>query len=86
MSFSFKTYMKHFLAVVIFSVISLAYFNPVLSGKAIFQNDIKQYIGMSKQQKDFRLANDELVMLFRVIKEVEHHHRDGDQSFTALLI
>lgn len=51
--------MKHFLAVVIFSIISLAYFNPVLSGKAIFQNDIKQYIGMSKQQKDFRLANGE---------------------------
>lgn len=49
--------MKHFLAVVIFSIISLAYFNPVLSGKAIFQNDIKQYIGMSKQQKDFSLAN-----------------------------
>ena len=59
MSFSFKTYMKHFLAVVIFSIISIAYFNPVLSGKAIFQNDIKQYIGMSKQQKDFNLTNGE---------------------------
>ena len=59
MSFSFKTYMKHFLAVVIFSIISIAYFNPVLSGKAIFQNDIKQYIGMSKQQKDLNLTNGE---------------------------
>lgn len=59
MSFSLKTYMKHFLAVIVFSIISLAYFNPVLSGKAIFQNDIKQYIGMSKQQKDFSLANGE---------------------------
>ena len=59
MSFSFNTFMKHFLTVIVFSIISLAYFNPVLSGKAIFQNDIKQYIGMSKQQKDFSLANGE---------------------------
>ena len=59
MNFSFKSYLKHFLAVIVFSIISVAYFNPILSGKAIFQNDIKQYIGMSKQQQDFSLANGE---------------------------
>lgn len=37
-----------------FVVISLLYFNPVLSGKQIFQSDIKHYIGMAKQQNDFR--------------------------------
>lgn len=39
--------------------LSLAYFNPVLSGKQIFQSDIMHYIGMSKQQADFRAATGE---------------------------
>ncbi len=37
-----------------FAIASLAYFSPVLQGKQIFQNDIKHYKGMSKQQTDFR--------------------------------
>lgn len=37
-----------------FVAVSLLYFNPVLSGKQIFQSDIKHYIGMAKQQNDFR--------------------------------
>tara|TARA_R110002049_G_scaffold306635_1_gene505448 strand:+ start:22992 stop:25388 length:2397 start_codon:yes stop_codon:yes gene_type:complete len=54
MPFSFKKILPHLLVLVGFIVLSLAYFNPVLSGKRLFQNDIKQYIGMSKQQTDFR--------------------------------
>ena len=50
----FKKYFPHLLIIVGFVVVSLSYFNPVLQGKAIFQNDIKNYIGMSKQQTDFR--------------------------------
>ena len=38
---------------------SLAYFNPVLQGKKIFQSDIVQYTGMAKQQNDFREATGE---------------------------
>lgn len=49
-----KRLLPHGLAILGFVILSLAYFNPVLSGKSIFQNDIKQYIGMSKQQTDFR--------------------------------
>ncbi|TWO32931.1 YfhO family protein [Seonamhaeicola sediminis] len=59
MPFSFKKFLPHILILLGFVVISLAYFSPVLQGKVIFQNDIKQYIGMSKQQKDFRAETGE---------------------------
>ncbi|TVZ59582.1 hypothetical protein NA63_2117 [Flavobacteriaceae bacterium MAR_2010_105] len=54
MQSTFKKILPHVLVLVGFIIISLAYFNPVLSGKAIFQSDIMHYIGMSKQQNDFR--------------------------------
>ncbi len=54
MSFSIKRIIPHILVIIGFLVVSLAYFNPVLQGKQIFQSDIMQYIGMSKQQKDFK--------------------------------
>ena len=54
MQFSFKKILSHLLIVLSFIVVSLAYFNPVLKGKSIFQSDIMHYIGMSKQQNDFR--------------------------------
>ncbi|WP_346881560.1 YfhO family protein [uncultured Algibacter sp.] len=59
MPFSIKKTFPHILVLVGFIVISLAYFSPVLKGKAIYQNDIVQYIGMSKQQKDFKAATGE---------------------------
>lgn len=54
MQFSFKKFLPHLLVLIGFVVISLAYFSPVLQGKQIFQSDIMHYIGMSKQQKDFK--------------------------------
>lgn len=54
MQLSFKKILPHLLVLIGFVVVSLWYFSPVLQGKSIFQNDIKQYIGMSKQQKDFK--------------------------------
>ena len=54
MQFSLKKSLPHVLVLIGFIIISLAYFNPVLSGKQIFQSDIMQYIGMSKQQNDFK--------------------------------
>ncbi len=54
MHFSFKKVLPHVLVLLGFIIISLAYFNPVLKGKVIYQSDIVQYIGMSKQQKDFK--------------------------------
>ncbi|WP_417213498.1 YfhO family protein [Bizionia sp.] len=54
MQFSIKKCLPHILVLVGFICVSLAYFSPVLKGKEIYQSDIKQYIGMSKQQKDFK--------------------------------
>lgn len=59
MHFSLKKIFPHLLILVGFVVVALLYFSPVLQGKAIFQNDIKQYIGMSKQQKDFKAETGE---------------------------
>ncbi len=46
----------HLLAIFSFILISLIYFYPVLEGKKIAQSDIAQYIGMAKEQNDFRQA------------------------------
>lgn len=59
MQLSFKKFLPHILMIIGFVVVSLLYFNPVLSGKQIFQSDIKHYIGMAKQQKDFKEATGE---------------------------
>jgi hypothetical protein len=49
-----KKFLPHFLVLVGFVIVSLFYFSPVLEGKKIFQSDIVQYIGMAKEQNDFR--------------------------------
>ncbi|WP_037321410.1 YfhO family protein [Salegentibacter sp. Hel_I_6] len=49
-----KKFLPHLLVLVGFVIISLFYFSPVLEGKKIFQSDIVQYIGMAKEQNDFR--------------------------------
>ncbi|WP_299781123.1 YfhO family protein [uncultured Formosa sp.] len=59
MSFSIKRFLPHLLVFIGFVIISLAYFSPVLKGKEIFQSDIMHYIGMSKQQKDFKAQTGE---------------------------
>ncbi|OBX21441.1 membrane protein YfhO [Gelidibacter algens] len=59
MALSLKRFLPHLLIIIGFIALSLAYFSPVLSGKQIFQSDIMQYIGMSKQQTDFRAATGE---------------------------
>lgn len=49
-----KRFLPHILVVLGFVIVSLAYFNPVLSGKMLYQNDIKHYESMAKQQNDYR--------------------------------
>ena len=53
-----KKITPYLFALVTFVIVSLAYFSPVLEGKKIFQSDIAQYLGMSKEIKDFRLEHD----------------------------
>lgn len=57
MNFSIKKAVPYLIAIIAFIVISLAYFSPVLEGKKIFQNDIKQFTGMAKEVNDFRKDN-----------------------------
>ena len=59
MQFSIKRIGPHLFILVGFVILSLAYFSPVLKGQQIFQSDIMQYIGMSKQQKDFKAETGE---------------------------
>lgn len=54
-----KGFLPHLIVLILFLVASLAYFNPVLQGKKIFQSDIVQYTGMAKQQNDYRKATGE---------------------------
>jgi hypothetical protein len=56
---NYKKFLPHLVVFVLFIVASLAYFNPVLQGKKIFQSDIVQYTGMAKQQNDFRKTTGE---------------------------
>ena len=50
---SIKRFLPHFLVLIGFVVLSVAYFSPVLQGKKIFQSDIMHYIGMAQQHKEF---------------------------------
>ncbi|MFC4690731.1 YfhO family protein [Dokdonia genika] len=59
MNIDFKKLLPHILVVLGFIVVALVYFNPVLSGKRIYQNDIKLYEGMAKQHRDFRAETGE---------------------------
>ncbi len=54
MQSTIKKLLPHFIVFLLFIVAALAYFNPVLQGKEILQSDIVQYVGMAKQQNDFR--------------------------------
>ena len=54
-----KKLIPHVSAVVLFVLISLIYLSPVLEGKKIDQQDIRQFTGMSKEIVDHRVEYDE---------------------------
>ncbi len=56
---NYKKIIPYAITIVVFAIISLLYFNPVLSGKQIKQNDITQFIGMSKEVSDYRIEKGE---------------------------
>ncbi|MCY4160750.1 MAG: hypothetical protein OXE77_02685 [Flavobacteriaceae bacterium] len=47
-------YLKQILIVGCFAFISLAFYHPLLQGKVLFQSDISQYNGMSRQLIEYR--------------------------------
>lgn len=50
--------LPHLAAIVIFIIISAAFFSKLFSGYELRQGDIEKYIGMSKEINDFSMAND----------------------------
>ena len=52
--FNFKSILPHLLVVLVFMVLTIVYFNPLLSGKAIDQGDVERFKGMSKEIVDYR--------------------------------
>lgn len=56
---SLRFLFPHILVAAFFVLISLAYFYPVLSGKALVQSDIVQFKGMQRQILEHRAAFDE---------------------------
>lgn len=49
----------HLICILLFVIVALTYFSPVLSGKIIFQSDIAQHNGMAKELRDFRAQTGE---------------------------
>jgi hypothetical protein len=54
MNLQLKNSIRYIAALLLFTVVSLAYFSPVLEGKKLYQNDIKHFTGMAKEINDFR--------------------------------
>ncbi len=49
-----KKIIPFLITILVFVIVSLAYFSPVLEGKKLFQSDIAQFRGVSKEIVDFR--------------------------------
>ncbi len=49
-----NNFFPHVIVFFSFIAVSVLYFNPILKGKALYQSDIAQYIGMAREQNDFR--------------------------------
>lgn len=56
---NFKKIIPHIIAIVSFIVISLVFFSPVLDGKKLFQSDMAQFDGASKELIDYQKASNE---------------------------
>ena len=55
----FKGLWIHLVVVLGFALFSILFFYPILQGKSLFQSDIVQYLGMAREQSDFREATSE---------------------------
>lgn len=54
---NFKKILPHIIAVVAFIVVSLVFFSPVMEGKKLFQSDMAQFDGASKELHDYEKAS-----------------------------
>lgn len=54
-----KSAVPHILAMAVFLLITVIYFQPLFQGKKVYQGDIVNYTGMSQEIKDFRAETGE---------------------------
>lgn len=54
-----KKFLPFVIAIIVFAIASVLYFNPVLTGKQMRQSDITQFIGMSKSVNEYRAEKGE---------------------------
>jgi hypothetical protein len=54
-----KKLIPYLIVLLVFAGVALAFFSPVLKGEKLFQSDIQQFRGMSKEIKDFRVKHGE---------------------------
>ena len=54
-----RKFLPILIAILSFVIISVAYFSPILEGKELFQSDIAQFRGMSKEVKEHRATYEE---------------------------
>jgi hypothetical protein len=60
--FSWKKGMPHFAAVILFLLLPIIYFSPVLENKQLNQHDSMTYAGMSKEIVDYNKKSDDLAL------------------------
>ena len=60
--FSWKNSLPHFTAILLFIVLPVIYFSPVLDNKQLNQHDSQTYIGMSKEIVDYNKRSNDLAL------------------------
>jgi len=60
--FSWKKSMPHFAAIILFLLLPIIYFSPVLENKQLNQHDSMTYAGMSKEIVDYNKKSDDLAL------------------------
>jgi len=62
MKFSWKKSLPHFVAILLFLLLPIIYFSPVLENKQLNQHDSQTYIGMSKEIVDYNKKSDNVAL------------------------
>ncbi|MEI7523322.1 MAG: hypothetical protein WCJ95_03285 [Mariniphaga sp.] len=60
--FSWKKSLPHIIAIILFLLLPIVYFSPVLENKQLNQHDSQTYIGMSKEIVDYNKKSDDLAL------------------------
>ena len=62
MKFSWKKSIPHITAIILFLLLPIIYFSPVLENKQLNQHDSQTYIGMSKEIVDYNKKSEDLAL------------------------